>query len=454
MYLSIATTYQPATDLGHLLHKHPDRAFKSEGSQSDYYCFFPVATAEYCKACLVLNFNSRPESNGHGRPFLPQLQSQYINDRPYVAGSQLSIAIADVFGTAMNGKSKDRQNLADIALPFEIEISAVHCNAGADFIQKIFEPLGYTVEVSNTKLNEKFPAWGQAPYFSIKLNTTKRISEILRQIYVLLPVLDNFKHYYIEDAEKEKILRLGEGWLQNHPLVEIITQRSLKNIRSLSNEALEILLGSEPITSSSLDGEAKLESPIRLNELRFNKVEEVLITSGVKRVLDFGCGEGRFLEKLIRNPWFSEVIGADVSIASLERATKRLERNSSKNKAKLIHSSFTYHDDRLKDIDSMVMLEVIEHIDLTNLDFVEKNIFEFIKPKLLIITTPNADYNTKFQQPGFRHPDHRFEWTRDEFKVFCEKSIKYGYTYEISFIGDIEPALGGPTQMGVFKWKA
>ena len=457
MYLSISTTHKPATDLGFLLHKNPDKVHTKIGSQGMNYCFFPIATEDHCTACLVLDI---PITHEYRKKMAnPRLNyNQYVNDRPYVTSSLMSGAIADMFGTALNGRSKSRQELAETEIPLEIEISVVNCEDGETFIRSMLEPLGYDVAVQCFPLDEAHPEWGMSPYFNLKLTTKKRLSEMLRQLYVLLPVFDNFKHYWIDFAETDKLLRMGEGWLANHPMAKVITQRSLKHLKSLADETLEQLLVIEPdlqIESRRRGIEEQAERKIGLNEQRLITVAQELAKCGAKSVLDLGCGEGKLLEKLIPNIKFEKIVGIDVGIKDLERATQKLEKFKAVErfnaKFKIYHGSLNYYDSRTVGFDASVLLEVIEHIDPIRLDAVTKNIFEKIGSRTIILTTPNREFNIRFVDRGFRHPDHRFEWNRDEFQKFCESmKEKYNYSYEIKFIGEVDPELGGPTQMGVF----
>src|SRR5687768_14886493 len=218
MLLTITTTHQPATELGHLLRKHPAKTHMFELSFGRAQVFYPEATEERCTAALLMEVDpiglvrNRRGPAGEGRSL-----EQYVNDRPYVASSFLSVAIADVFGSAMAGKAKEREELIEAALPFVVTLSAIPCRAGDDLLKRLFEPLGYTVEAQRQVLDEKFPEWADSPYFTLTLSGSIPLHRLLTHLYVLIPVLDNDKHYWVGDDEVQKLLRHGEGWLNTHP---------------------------------------------------------------------------------------------------------------------------------------------------------------------------------------------------------------------------------------------
>lgn len=230
MLLTISTTHQPAADLGFLLHKNPLRfqSFNLPFGRADV--FYPEADDRRCTAALLLDIDpvgiARPKPNG---PNAGDWPGQYVNDRPYVASSHLSVAISSVFGSALAGKSSDRPRLAETAIPLEAHIPVVPSREGGDLISKLFEPLGYSMEIEGLPLDERFPQWGSSPYFSVRLASTTRLRDLLAHLYVLLPVLDDHKHYWVSEDEVTKLLRFGEGWLGSHPLRALISDRYLKH---------------------------------------------------------------------------------------------------------------------------------------------------------------------------------------------------------------------------------
>lgn len=465
MLLTVTATFTPATDLGFLLHKSPFRPQTFEQTFGRVHVFYPEATNERCTVAVLLDVDpvglvrDRKGPAGDGG-----LLAQYVNDRPYVASSFLSVALARIFGTAMSGRSKERPELASMASPFEARLSVIASSGGEELIRKLFAPLGYAIGVEAHALDEKHPEWGEGKYFSVTLSGTKRLSELLNHLYVLVPVLDDEKHYWVSDDEVEKLLRHGEGWLAAHPERELITRRYLKHQRSLSSEALARLAedtddDAEEGQRPGGEGEAQLEAPLNLNEHRASSVVEAFRAANAARVLDLGCGQGNLLRALLQERSFTEIVGVDVSIKALETAKDRLglERlpEMQRTRLKLLHSSLTYRDRRLSGYDAAALIEVIEHLDPQRLSAAERVVFEFAKPGSVVVTTPNAEYNVKFARlkPGaFRHADHRFEWTRAQFESWargvCER---FGYRVRFAPVGPGDEVVGSPTQMAVFS---
>jgi 3' terminal RNA ribose 2'-O-methyltransferase Hen1 len=388
---------------------------------------------------------------------------QYVNDRPYVLSSFLSVAMGRAFGTAMSGRSKGRQELADQAIPLTASLEVVACRGGAPLIRNLFEPLGYVVTAAQHVLDEKFPEWGEGPYYSVTLSGTVRLRDLLNHLYVLVPVLDAEKHYWIGQDEVEKLLRKGEGWLAAHPHKEEIVKRYLPRQRQLAREALARLADEDNLDPDATEvahseQETKMEEPIRLWQQRMGAVLAVLRSSDAKRVLDLGCGEGKLLRDLMGEKSLTEIVGMDVSHRSLEIASQRLRLDrmppKQRERLKLIHGSLMYRDKRLSGYDAATVVEVIEHLDAPRLAAFERVLFEAARPKIVIVTTPNAEYNVKFDTlPAgqFRHKDHRFEWTREQFQQWSNRiSERFGYSVKSLPVGEEDPNVGAPTQMGVF----
>jgi 3' terminal RNA ribose 2'-O-methyltransferase Hen1 len=459
MLLTITTTHMPATDLGFLLAKNPARAHSFDLAFGKAHVFYPEASEERCTAALLLQID--PIALVRGRGSAEGLLDQYVNDRPYAASSFLSVAIAEVFGTALNGRSRERAVLAQTPLPLEATIAAVGARGGEALLRRLFEPLGYTVEVTGHVLDERFSEWGQSQYYTLTLRGTQRLSDLLSHLYVLVPVLDVAKHYYFGADEVEKLLRRGEGWLAAHPERELISNRYLKR-RHLVRAALERLVGDEDGLEERAEAEegqaeAAIERRTTLHEQRLGAVLGILKLSGAARVLDLGCGEGRLIQLLLRERQFSHILGMDVAYRSLERAQERLERLPplQRQRVELIQGSLTYRDQRLAGYEAAAVVEVIEHLDLARLAAFERVLFAFAKPQLVVVTTPNAEYNVRFETLAagtFRHRDHRFEWNRAEFAAWSERvAAQHSYTVRILPVGPEDPEVGAPSQIAVFE---
>lgn len=455
MLLTITTTYVPATDLGFLLHKNPAKVQSFPLSFGRAHIYYPEATSERCTAALLLDV----DPIGLVRDRQVHAFDQYVNDRPYVASSFLSVAIAQVYGSALSGNSKDRPELVEMPIPLTARIAVLPCRGGEVFLRRLFEPLGYEINATRHPLDEQFPDWGEGPYFTVELRKTTRLTDLLSHLYVLIPVLDDEKHYWVTGDEVQKLLRHGEGWLAEHPDRERITRRYLKHQGKLVRSALNQLIDEEPATESEMtEREGQIEEKISLNEHRLLAVLSALKDSGAKRVVDLGCGEGKLLRVLCDEKQFTEILGMDVSPRALMIADDRLKRTrrlDDHERVKLIQGSLMYRDDRLKGFDAAACVEVIEHLDPPRLAAFERVVFEFARPRTLVLTTPNVEYNVKFESlPAGkpRHHDHRFEWTRAEFQQWATGvASSFGYSVRFGGVGEEDSVVGAPTQMGVFE---
>ena len=463
MLLTISTTHQPATDLTFLLHKHPDRFQSFDVSFGRAHVFYPEVTDERTTVALVLEVDPVGLVRGKNRD-QSFLLGQYVNDRPYVASSFLSVAMAEVFGTAMSGRSKDREELAKTPIPLTARIEVLPVRGGDDLVKRLLEPLGYAVETVRHPLDQNFPEWGESPYFAVTVTATVRLSELLSHLYVLIPVFDGAKHYFVGENELAKLLSKGEGWLADHPEKELIARRYLRHRSSLYREALARLAEEQPIDESGdepeNDGnEDSLEHTVSLNDQRLGTVLATLRGSGARSVVDLGCGEGNLLRSLMEDRQFERIVGMDVSIRSLEIAQRRLKidrlPDRQTDRITLIQGSLTYRDRRLEGFDAAAVIEVIEHLDPPRLAAFERVLFEFARPMTIVMTTPNQEYNALWETlPAgqFRHADHRFEWTRTEFQDWARRvASRYGYTVRFVAVGPVDEKAGSPTQMGVFQ---
>ena len=364
----------------------------------------------------------------------------------------------------MGGRCKERSDLAATPIPLVAKIEVLPVRGGEGLVHRMFEPLGYTVEAVRHPLDERFTEWGESPYFSVTISGTKTLSELLTHVYVLVPVFDNEKHYFVGDDELEKLLSKGEGWLAQHPEKEQITRRYLKHQSTLYREALTRLMEVEDVEATDEETgkdqrEESLEKSLSLNEQRHGAVLAALRASGAKSVLDLGCGEGKLLRQLLEQRQFERIVGMDVSVQTLQRAVRRLGYDRlppmQKERIELIHGSLIYRDKRLEGFDAAAVVEVIEHLDPPRLSALERVVFEFARPKTVVLTTPNREYNVMWEAlpaGNFRHPDHRFEWSRHEFDQWARRvAEEHGYSVKILPVGPANESVGSPTQMGVFE---
>ncbi|WP_055568934.1 3' terminal RNA ribose 2'-O-methyltransferase Hen1 [Streptomyces atriruber] len=484
MFLTISTTgtpERPATDLGFLLHKHPGKSQAFSTSYGTAHVLYPEATPERCTAALLLEVDPvalvrRGKGKNKGRGGAPDAAlAQYVNDRPYAASSLLAVALSAVFSSAMRGVCAARPERAGQPLPLRVEVPALPATGGAELVRALFGPLGWTVAVTPVPLDMRFPEWGDSRYVQLVLEApegTLTLGEALRHLYVLLPVLDDAKHYWVSPDEVDKLLRAGEGWLADHPEQQLITSRYLARRRSLTREAAERLelvrLADADDTDveeidNAVDEESDTEErPVPLAVRRRAAILAALTDAGACRVLDLGCGQGQLVQELLKDVRFTEIVGVDVSMRALTVASRRLgldrmgERRAGR--VTLLQGSLAYTDKRLKGYDAAVLSEVIEHLDLARLPALEYAVFGSARPRTVLVTTPNVEYNVRWESlPAgrARHDDHRFEWTREEFRAWAhEVAERHGYGVEFVPVGDEDPEVGPPTQMAVFTQAA
>jgi 3' terminal RNA ribose 2'-O-methyltransferase Hen1 len=475
MLLSITTTLRPATDLGYLLHKHPARSHELELAFGRAHMFYPEATDERCTFALLLDIDPVGLVRGGGKD--GGLLDQYVNDRPYAASSFLSVAIAKTLRTALGGRCAERPDLVQQAIPLSALVTPLPVRGGPDLVERLFAPLDYRIAVETLQLDGAMPDWGPSPYITLRLDAMCRLADLLNHLYVLIPVLDLKKHYYIDAEEIEKLLAKGGSWLPAHPERDLIARRYLRRRSALVREAIARLAEMEPEAAETeigaestpdADGvvepaknaaEERLEKPLRLHDQRLGRVTEVLKASGARRVVDLGCGSGKLLKRLLAERQFTEILGVDVGIQDLEIASRRLRLDAlserQRARIKIVQGALTYRDKRIEGFDAAALVEVIEHVDPDRLGSVERVVFEFARPGLVVVTTPNREYNAKFEgmQPGqLRHADHRFEWTWGEFQAWVEGVAgRFGYAARVEPIGEVDEALGPPSQMAIFE---
>ncbi len=457
---------EPATDLGFLLHKNPGRVQSFELAVGTAHVFYPQATAARCTAALLLEVD--PVALVRGRPETPGGDGfslgQYVNDRPYAASSMLAVALGRVFRTAMTGRCEARPELAARAIPLELHVPVLPCRGGADLAGRLFGPLGWRVRATPVPLDEAFPAWGDSRYVDLRADGVVRLADALNHLYVLLPVLDDSKHYWVSPDEVDKLVRAGSGWLAWHPEKALITRRYLAHRAGLLRSALARLAEVDDALAEDFDNavpvaQAESGGPVApLAEQRRAAVLRVLREAGARRVADLGCGEGAFTADLLADPSFTQIVAADVSSRALKVAERRLRLDQmsprNRDRLRLIQSALTYRDQRLAGLDAVVLIEVIEHVDPPRLAALERTVFADAAPGLVVMTTPNREYNTRFEflaAGAMRHYDHRFEWTRAEFASWAGRvAAERGYDVRFLPVGDEDAEVGPPTQLAVF----
>jgi len=460
MLLTITYSGRNTSELGFLLHKNPYRPQSFELNHGSAFVFYPEVSDEKTTAALLLDIDPIDLARGKENSSSSGL-FDYVNDRPYVSSSFLSVAISTVFRTAMTGRADEYQALSDSSLDLEATVAMLPCRSDPVMLNRVFEPLGYEISYETFDMDENFPGWGKSKYVNLTIKGKVRLRDMLKHIYILIPVFDRQKHYWIGKEETEKLLRNAEDWLIDHPEKGYITSRYLKNMRPLVNMAFARLVSADE-EAKELAGEEETpeitEKTLNLNAQRLGSVIAALKSCRARSVIDIGCGEGNLLNLLVRERQFEKIAGTDVSVLALERAVKKLKLDeagdSMKNRITLFQSSLTYKDTRFSGFDAACVIEVIEHLDISRLASFERVLFEYAKPRFVVLTTPNREYNVKYEnvgEDGLRHGDHRFEWNREEFHNWAARvAEKFGYTVRFSEIGEADETLGAATQMGVF----
>jgi 3' terminal RNA ribose 2'-O-methyltransferase Hen1 len=458
--LTITTTRAPATDLGYLLHKHPDRVQTFALSAGTAHVFYPEAEPDRCTAALLLEVD--PVALVRDRKGGGEL-AQYVNDRPYAASSLLAVAIKEAFRTALTGRCDARPELAAGPIPLILHIPALRCRGGRALADRVFAPLGWQVDAQAQPFTPA--AWGDSPYLDLRLSGHMRLADALNHLYVLLPVLDDTKHYWVAADEVDKLIRAGGGWLAGHPEKELITRRYLAHQKRLTQSALARLAEADDTEPDELDNavpaedeaaEAETKKPLAVQ--RREAIVAVLHERGARRVGDLGCGSGALTRELLADKRFEHVTATDVSARALQLAARHLKLDQMpaprRERLEIFQSSLTYRDTRLAGLDAAVLMEVIEHLDPDRLPALERTVFGEAAPATVVVTTPNAEYNRHYETlPAgtLRHRDHRFEWTRAEFRAWAEQAgQRYGYQARFLPVGPEDPADGPPTQLAVF----
>lgn len=482
--LNITTTVRPATDLGYLLGKHPDRLQSFPQTYGQAHVFYPVASAERCTATLLLEIDplaiTRRASGAN--PNAPFLQ-QYVNDRPYTANSHLAVAIASVFGSALNGNCSERPELAETPIPLEVEVPAIRCPHGEVLIPRFFEPLGYRLQVDSPLMDPRLPHLGPSRHHALTLSSEHlTLAQVLRHLYVLLPAMDNQKHYWIDRNEVDKLVRHSQDWLSGHPEAEVITRRYLGQRPHLTLRAMNAL-NTEPDLdqpapserepappavpatdpqAESLPSADRPDQPAALNlqQQRINDVFEILKSAAPSSVIDVGCGEGELAKLLVQQTKIPRITALDVSQRQLEIAARRLRSQSviqaPFQRLNLIHASATYRDPRTAGHQAAVAMEIVEHIDPDKLAAFTELLLEPSDLTLVVVTTPNREFNRVYnhrhqRNDRLRHWDHRFEWDQPQFQAWAgHAAAAHGYSVDFRPVGAAHPQYGPPTQMAVF----
>lgn len=456
-----------ATVLSHLLRKRPERLQSFDLPVGTAHVYYPEYSPECTTAALLLEVDSIALVRNKRFRGDNSVLDFYVNDRPYVASSLFAVALSSVFGSAMTGLSQSHPEVASAALPLQINVPVVSTRGrdGKDLATRLFTHLGWEVDQQPIALDEDFAPWGDSRYSTLTLTGTIPLHLALRQLYILLPVLDDSKHYWVNDDEAEKLARQSEGWLAQHPERELITYRYLAHQKDLVAMAdAQIDAGNAALAGGTIDVPTRenLAQNYPQPSLRVARADAVITAlkdCSAHRVADIGAGPGALLRRLQKDQFFTKILGTDVSARSLEQAARLLRTDEladqDQQRITLLHSSVLYRDERLCGFDAVVLMEVIEHLEEHRLGALEDSIFNLASPTSVIVTTPNVEYNRLYPNLAagtMRHEDHRFEWTRAQFAQWAEAvAANHGYRVEYRTVGEVSASAGSPTQMAIFR---
>ncbi|PUB11135.1 3' terminal RNA ribose 2'-O-methyltransferase Hen1 [Paenisporosarcina sp. OV554] len=375
--------------------------------------------------------------------------THYINDREFAVSSIFCSFIRSALGTALNGQPREEHiKWVDYPFPFNFEFGPVVSTLSDEELKNLFEPIGYEVTITRPEIEYSFQVKDKSSARYISIEGVKTLQEGLRHLFVLIPVIDNYKHYFIDEKEIEKLERYGEGWLEQHPLRDLIYRKALrfKEIYSLVENSGREEKKVEPVKK------------VRLNELRYERIVDTVSRMKPKTVVDFGSGEGKLSVQLGFVEGVKEILAVEPSESESLKALNRFNKVKNIDEfvvPEILWGSLFYYDERLKDKDIIILCEVIEHIDEYRLPKAMDTVLNDYQPGALIITTPNREYNEVYDmEEHLRHNDHRFEWTREEFSRWCtERNHRNDYELLFDGIGEEHETHGFPTQMCVFKRK-
>jgi 3' terminal RNA ribose 2'-O-methyltransferase Hen1 len=470
MLITLTCYCQNAPEVGYLLAKNPQSIFQREFSRGTVWVFYPDVAEDHLTVALLCEIDPVALVRG---PAALQTSDHYVNDRPFVSTSLTSVALRTAFSTALSGRNRERPERLDEHMRWVVTLPAVACDGGEDLITRLFTPLGYTPAIDQLPLDAHFPAWGPSDLFRIRLEGFQTVRDILGHLYVLLPVLDNSKHYYVEQSEIEKLLDHGRTWLPLHPERGLIAGRYLRYKRPLITSLFTRLAALDTASGAPLEGENEIEAePAEsaepreqleprepgLHEQRLQAALEAIREAKATSLLDLGCGEGKLLQLALRERQLTRIVGMDVSSQALARARRRLHWETMspamRKRIEIFQGSLLYRDSRLAGFEAASLIEVIEHLDEARLGAMEKVVFAHARPRHVLVTTPNREYNVRWEQLDggqMRHADHRFEWTRAECRTWAERvASTYAYHFMHREIGPEDPECGAPSQMVIF----
>lgn len=443
MQLSVTVRGSDADVVSYLIAKNPNNPYERDEKGFKVRLAYPVFTKEEVQ--FVIYVKPDPIDLVRNSSDLFDI-THYINDREFAVSSLFITSIRKALGTALNGKPDEKyEKWVDHIVEIKLEFGPVSTDLRNQEIVDLFEPMGYKVEIERGEsvIREKSSAR------FVTISGRQSVQNTLKHVSILIPVIDNYKHYFLDEREVEKLERYGEGWLETHPLKQMIVKRALRFNALISQSTY---YEKKPFIPN------QEESPrIRLNDQRYEAILNVISTLPQREtIVDLGAGEGRLSVQLGFVEGVKEILSIEPSskarLKAIERFGQVIDKEGYVEPQSLIGSLF-YFDSRLQNKDIIILCEVIEHIDEERLPKIFNTIFNDYRPKTLIVTTPNQEYNVVYEMDeAMRHNDHRFEWTRAEFAQHVEAwTQNYPYQISIQGIGEEHPTYGQPTQMAMLR---
>ncbi|MFF2588046.1 3' terminal RNA ribose 2'-O-methyltransferase Hen1 [Peribacillus butanolivorans] len=446
MQLTIQASGDNVQAISYLLSKNPSNLYERNHKGHLVRLFYSKFTETELEATIFVTPDPIELVKGNSNSYDI---NHYINDREFAVSSIFCSLIRSALGTALNGQPKEEHTeWVNHPFSFQFEFGPVVSSLSDNQLKDLFEPIGYEVMITRPEIEYSFQIKDKSSARYISLKGMKTLQDGLRHLFVLIPVIDNYKHYYIDEKEIEKLERYGDGWLKDHPMRDYIYRQSLR-----FKEVYSIVENRKPEEKKE-----EKESKVRLNDLRYEKIVDTVSQMNPRSIVDFGSGEGKLSVRLGFVEGIKEILAVEPSQTAAIKALGRFEKVKNKEKfvvPETLWGSLFYYDERLKNKDVIILCEVIEHIDEYRLPKVLDTILHNYQPNALIITTPNREYNEVYDKEDvLRHNDHRFEWTRAEFRQWCtERNHRDIYSLKFEGIGEEHDTYGYPTQMCVFERK-
>jgi 3' terminal RNA ribose 2'-O-methyltransferase Hen1 len=467
MLLTITCRGENATDIGYVLRKRPGRLLRFDRNKNTIgvLMYWPRVEDDLCQFAMQLDIDPLDMSPRRPGAIAASNLFDYVNDRPYATSRLMGSAIAWFLREALYDRPLPEGAPDDVReRVFDLE-ARIFAFEERGLAKDAFEALGYETDVTPHVLDDEHPSWGLSPYADVRVRKNETVTELLQHLHVMLSALP--KPSKNESATKEvaeRLLRVSGTWLADHPMRNKLVWRYLSYDRALASDVMDKLActtsedtASDGATSDdATDAEPKAKH-VPLHTQVLDTVSAIIRESGCTSVLDAGCGDGKLVRLLLGIEQVERIGAADVSATSLRRLQSKLterRRTAMPDNLDVFQASVTMSDDRLRGYDAICAIEVVEHIDPRRIRDLERVVFEESGASLIVVTTPNREYNRVYGIPSdlLRHPDHRFEWTRDEFARWvthvCET---YGYTSDMRGVGEVDEAAGQPTLVATFR---